>query len=401
MLNLRVMIFILKYLEGVSWWKIAGSIFLLNLLAKSFFVTSQPIWYDECFSIFSAQGSIRDSLIVSHWDINPPFYYILLKFWMNLFGDTEFSVRFLNVLISSTAASVLFVYVRKFLDLRSALVASVLFLISDLLFYYSHEVRGYSLIVLCGLLASHLFLSQLQSPSILRAILLACCWYMLVMTNYLTLFILLVQGGVLLIYFNKERFKYFLYAIVAFIILIWHWTERIYNIITQGQHSAWDSVPTPEDFYRLYEEFLNGRLMLYFWIAILVLFGVFFIIQTKSVKEKISRYYSPMLVYSFIIGVLVVITAYFISFKTPMFLDRYLLFTLIGLVPLLSVLLVVTLDKPIYLGIGLVFIIALSIPYVTPDRTKGMNYREAMVFVKKKEVSNRVILLQTRDMYAL
>ncbi len=50
----------------------------------------KSLWIDEIFSyIFSSQKTFADSLIFMFTDLSPPVYYIVLYFFIKMFGNSE------------------------------------------------------------------------------------------------------------------------------------------------------------------------------------------------------------------------------------------------------------------------------------------------------------------------
>src|SRR3989344_2939011 len=60
-----------------------------------YFMT-QSLWRDEAFSYLLAQKSIIDIIRLTAQDFNPPFYYIMLHFWISIFGKSEIALRSLS-----------------------------------------------------------------------------------------------------------------------------------------------------------------------------------------------------------------------------------------------------------------------------------------------------------------
>ena len=102
-------------------------------------------WFDELYSACTASNPNRPFLSVSEDPGNPPFYFILLRFWFVVFGWTEQSGRLLSVLLGSAAVISLYVMVKRFANRKTALLASVFMAANTYLIGYSQEIRGYIL----------------------------------------------------------------------------------------------------------------------------------------------------------------------------------------------------------------------------------------------------------------
>ena len=61
---------------------------------------AQSLWLDEALSVVFARPGVRQVLsTLVNRDLHPPLYYLALHFWMQLAGDSEFSVRYVSVLL--------------------------------------------------------------------------------------------------------------------------------------------------------------------------------------------------------------------------------------------------------------------------------------------------------------
>lgn len=87
--------------------------------------------------------------------VHPPVYFICLRWWMDLFGSSDFSTRTFSALASLFGVIVLFDIVRRTSGAHAALLAAALMAVSPLQMNLSQETRPYPLLILFGLLACH------------------------------------------------------------------------------------------------------------------------------------------------------------------------------------------------------------------------------------------------------
>ena len=70
-----------------------------GLAVRFLHLVSKPFWFDECFSVEVARISWGNLLRLLWWrEANMSLYYALLRIWLH-FGQTEFFIRSLSVLI--------------------------------------------------------------------------------------------------------------------------------------------------------------------------------------------------------------------------------------------------------------------------------------------------------------
>ncbi|MCE3260659.1 MAG: putative rane protein, partial [Bacteroidetes bacterium] len=130
-------------------------VFLLNLILKFLYLTTQEIAHDEPFSIYHAQFGISTLIDQLKGYNNPPLFEIILHYWIKLFGISPLSVRMLPLLFGALGPVALYYFVRKHFSVRTAIVSSLLLSFSTLLVYYSHDCRVYTLFMLLSILSMH------------------------------------------------------------------------------------------------------------------------------------------------------------------------------------------------------------------------------------------------------
>ncbi len=86
-------------------------------------------------------------------DSGPPGYYLLLRAWMAVAGDSEAALRALSVLCGVALVPGLYATGRRFFDERVGLLAALLGAVLPLGVRFSQEARGYALLSLAGLAA--------------------------------------------------------------------------------------------------------------------------------------------------------------------------------------------------------------------------------------------------------
>lgn len=103
---------------------------------------TQSIWRDEAFSILSASRPL--SFIFQNLGIEPPLYYVLLHFWMKLFGTEEIAARSLSFLGFGSATFIVIYWAEKIFKRHwLAWYLPLLFFVNPMLLYYAFEVRTY------------------------------------------------------------------------------------------------------------------------------------------------------------------------------------------------------------------------------------------------------------------
>ena len=78
-------------------------ILMAGLFLRIYGLSTESLWLDEGFSVWHSKTDIPLIIKAASSDVQMPLYYILLHYWMGLFGDSEFSIRFLSVIFGLLA----------------------------------------------------------------------------------------------------------------------------------------------------------------------------------------------------------------------------------------------------------------------------------------------------------
>lgn len=96
---------------------------------------------------------------------NSPFYYLLLHPWMDVFGLSDFSIRFFSVIFSVLIIGLTYLFGKRFFSINTALIAAGITAIEPFFIAYSHQARNYSLTFFLTLWATYLFLQIIENKA--------------------------------------------------------------------------------------------------------------------------------------------------------------------------------------------------------------------------------------------
>ena len=124
------------------------------------------LWLDEMISFNTAnKETFLD--IFNHSlkrDLHAPFYYILLFFWMKLFGQADLTLRLFSVAPGILTVLLLYLTGKELDSKKTGLYAAFFGAINSLLIYYSQEVRIYSLISFLSILTIFFVIKIIKKP---------------------------------------------------------------------------------------------------------------------------------------------------------------------------------------------------------------------------------------------
>lgn len=140
------------------------AIILLSFVLRLFLLDAQSIWWDEAISIHLANSSLLAVLADRVTHVHPPLYFILLKGWVALAGDSPFSARFFSAAFNTLLIPAVYAFARRRFDRRAGLWAALLVALSPLYVIYSQETRVYAILPLLYL-ALLALVHRLTQPS--------------------------------------------------------------------------------------------------------------------------------------------------------------------------------------------------------------------------------------------
>lgn len=177
---------------------------LLNVLVRLPQIGCSSFDLDEAVHIWFAQKSLPEIIGRAAEDPNPPLYNILISFWIKLFGVSEIAVRWFSLLFSAFAGGALFFFLRRNVNLRVALFASVLFLLSAIQLKFAHNARPYTLMVFLMICSYGMLLDTLRRPSGAKAALYGLFTALMIYAHPTAIFNLPAQGLFILLHFHKD-----------------------------------------------------------------------------------------------------------------------------------------------------------------------------------------------------
>jgi mannosyltransferase len=183
-----------------------AGILLLATLVRLWGLGAQSLWLDEAFSHLFAtlppdtawQAVIADA-------VHPPLYYVLLRLWLVLGGQSEFALRFSSVLAGVLAVALMIRAGWAWMDRRVARWGALLMALNPFHVWYSQEGRMYALLALLALAGMMAFCRALDSRR-------PWAWGGLIgvsalayLTHYFALYLPLVEFAFLLATFGRHH----------------------------------------------------------------------------------------------------------------------------------------------------------------------------------------------------
>ncbi len=316
--------------------------FLIRLIALN-----QSLWLDEATTAKVVRQYSYSGIIAkfSPSDFHPPLYYLLMKFWTNIFGFSETALRMPSVLFSVAAGYTVY--------LIAGIWGAVFFLFNPLVVYYSQEARMYMLATMFLTLSLYYFLkilnlkSKNSNPNPKSKILFGLFIGLSFLTFYGSVFLI----AAFLVYFlYKKEYKAFFissaFLLASFLIISPLFYQQFINArISLTNVTNWTYVLGKANIKNLLlipVKFSIGRIDFYPKLLYYAIAGGWTVFVLSQIAKPISLFYY-LFVFPLALG-------FVVSFATPLL--QY--FRFIYLVPVMAVLLAQKKNLKFFLAAGFI-----------------------------------------------
>lgn len=374
-----------------------------NFIVKGLYLGQNSLAGDEPFSVFHAQMKITDIITILAEGNNPPLYEILLHFWINIFGISEFSVRVPSLIFSSITVIFIYKIGKDFFNNRIALLSSIIFIFSNYHIFFAQEARVYALLGMLAAISMYTFLSILldykkncieitsdtrfKLEGFRKYFLLAIINTLLIYAHYFGFFVLIVQSLFTLInlkFLLQNWKKLFAYASIVTLLYIPN-ILIVANRLVDSSSGTWLESPVGiESIYNMFWKFSNAPVVTVLVIALLLISLVKYLLLIKT--EQHNTYKSFIIFwFCFIFFVM-----FGISYWMPMFLDRYLMTAAIAFPFLIAISTDYLFSKRKHAFI-LSILVSLSFVFtVKPDISNKRNVKETVAKIKALQTPNSI-----------
>lgn len=296
-------------------WALLGLI-ALNVVLKCCWLGVNELAHDEPFTVYWSQRPMAELWAMFANENNPPLFFLLIKAWS---AFTPFEVAWLRVpsaVFSALTVWPLFLLTRKLVDVRAALVASLLFSFSNYHFGFAHEVRGYSLFALLTTTSMWLLVGDVTR----RMLWLALVNVLLVYTHFFGWPALGIQVLTVLLIpelrgRRKEVFRSLAVVLIAYVPYALVFAQRLGQSVSDG---TWLTSPEPEELYNMIWRWSNAPVLAVLFLTLIV---------GACIK---SRFHPVGLRMGLLWTFVPLLGMFLVSFSVPMFLDRYLVYAAPG-----------------------------------------------------------------------
>jgi mannosyltransferase len=285
----------------------------------------ESLWLDEGATVALARASWqRFAWIWWHGEASlQTIYFLLMRGWIH-FGSSEAWIRSLSAIFGIASIPLMYVVARKFTGVTWSLAAAALLAFNPTQVFYSQEARGYSLAILLVLLSTYFFVQAVEDGRlrdwVLWTVISAAAFY----SHDFAALVLVAQAASLLLKAPPGRWgRAILCGLIIFAAAIPGLTY-VFRASPENLHFIWMPRPSVKEFWHLAMFLGSGGIKIAFWMVLWGA-GLAAIIRARRAGETQAAWRGALLLlWALLPAVLIAL----ISLRHPMFLQRYMIFSL-------------------------------------------------------------------------
>lgn len=239
----------MKLIKGINKLTILGLILIgfCCLLYNNYI--HQTFWYDEAYTLAIMKYSFSEICKITAADVHPPLYYIMLKLFISIFGDSLFIMRlFSNLGVMACCLLGLFP-IRRLFGIKVAFSFVLLMTIMPINQYLGVEIRMYSWAMFFVLACSIYAYEAFQKVTLLCYSKMTLFGICAAYTHYYALIAVFSIFLIQTIYLLKRRQTFVRPILFGIILLLAYspwipiFTSQLYSV----HENFWVEIPTAKD----------------------------------------------------------------------------------------------------------------------------------------------------------
>ncbi len=309
---------------------------------------SKSLWLDEGATVALARASWQHFAWV-WWHAEASLqtiYFLLMRAWIHL-GDSEAWLRLPSAVFGIASIPVLYLLARKFMGAAPALAAAALLAFNPSDVYYSQEARSYTLAILLVLLSTYYFVRAVEQNQPRDWLLWTLFGTLSFYSHDFAALVLVAQAASVVFKAPPVPWRRLIACSAVIFLFAIPGLTYVFRASPENLHFLWMPRASAKEFWHL-AMFFGGAGVKVAVASVLWIAGAVAVWQSRRAEG--DAFWRGMLIVVWALLPAVILAL--ISLRQPMFLQRYLIFSLPATI-LLAALGVDTLRK---WGIGLVLV---------------------------------------------
>ncbi len=346
-----------------AWWLAATVV--LGALVRWAYIAKSSIWYDEGYTMMLAIRKPAEIWVADIRDVHPPLYYIVLHYWLRLFGTSEVAARSFSAVLMLGVIVVTYYLIKRLFSVSAARLAALFVAFGPYMVRFSQEARMYAMLTFLIAAATFFLVRAVQEGKRQDYIIYALLMTAAIYTHYYTVFAAFVHWLYLLnakpipsakrknllnwIFIDKAWFA----GMVGLVVLFLPWLPKAVGQFSKVSAGFWIAGPPLDTLARTLIQFMTfnnldvpehaafkistlsfNPVSVAWHLAALIVFLGLLVVAYRSNKAKRSQLFL-LVSYALVPSIVV----FLISLRRAIYLDRYFTFAAVAFYALLAVLL--------------------------------------------------------------
>ncbi len=383
--------------------------FIIALILRIYDIEGKNMWFDEVYSWNTSMYGITGIIKSAAGDIHPPFFYMALKVWTMIFGDSVIAMRMLSVTLSMGGLYFTYLISRKVLkDNVQVFFVIILYAFSPINLHYAQEVRMFMLNTFLCLGSVYFFMELLENPSKRKMIIYAGFTILAIYTHYFAFLVLFTEMVIVAFYQlkNKKEFSLGRRFGILFIIIIAAYIPWMYEFFTQvSRGQPWrtqqEVYTTIVNAFAYFREIFLSYFIYYKEPAIykisngviLTIVLTYFTLLIIAIKRKLIGLNAYLITLFFIIPLII---AVIVSYRNSLLLSRYISIIIpYLLISLTAVVFALNKRKLSYVIMSTVLLVSIvGTTFYYQMNFKNNDYREIISHLEEKYTPGDIIIAE-------
>jgi uncharacterized membrane protein len=330
----------------IDWESRSMYVLAAAMLVVVFLVAGKwSIWFDESYSWAMSRHGWGEIIQRTAYDVHPPLYYLTLKAWSLVVGDSIFVLRLLSWLFGVGTVILTTKLAGRLFGKKVMPIVAIVLAFAPYIFHYSQELRMYSMTAFLGVVSTYILIILLDKRfkntkklSPLLVVVYSISAVSLLYTQYVAGFLLLghwalvmnelYRPNVKLSSYIRSIFqeKWWLVANVIIMVTYLPWLPALAGQITHIRSDYWIPEVTAWSIPASISDLLTGN-MYHFsqWLAVFLygVIGFFIFLLARGYNSKNRNQFNKVLLLFFVpvVGLFLASLPPF----TPIYYNRYIM----------------------------------------------------------------------------
>lgn len=240
-----------KHGASIAIWGTLG-VFTLLYLSLIF---SHNIWTDEAFTIQLLENDLRGIIDGTAADVHPPLYYLYLKLFVFLFGDSLIAMKVASVIPLTGILVLGATKIRKLFGSMTAFLFLLFFTCIPCTMEFSVQLRMYSLAALCVTICGVYAYCFFMEGGVRNCLFIGISGVLAAYTHYFAfmsviMIMLLLMAAVLI--GNRKRLPAYLILGLCMVAAYLPWLPYFIHQIVSVNHGYWIPEISPESIWECF-----------------------------------------------------------------------------------------------------------------------------------------------------